>query len=152
MLRGYCTTSPQDTQAGHCLAVQVMAGQRLRKGVPADVELVKRYSPKNAPLPQRYADTRSGTFNEALTPGGTGWLQGQRLSLDPRDPQQGVFLVHTVDKTVTRVEEVTKCAGTEILFLVPALPAGNYQLEVRAAFNDNGDIRTGTLEPRLTVS
>jgi len=136
----------------HRLVVRVSPGVRLRKGVPLGAQLVKRYSPKNAPLPQRYTDTRSGTHNDILTPGGTGWLQGQRLALDVADPEQGVFFVNDADKTATRVEEVTKSAGTEILFLVPALPAGAYHLEVRATFNDNGNVRTGTLEPLLTVS
>lgn len=136
----------------HRLAAQVTPGVRLKKGVPSSVQLVKCYSARNAPLPQRYSDARSGTHNEVLTPGGTGWLQGQRLALDVTDPLQGVFFVNDADKTATRVAEVTKCAGTEILFLVPALPAGTYHLEVRAAFNDNGGIRTGTLEPPLTVS
>ena len=136
----------------HRLVVRVTPGVRLKKGVPNGAQLVKRYGAKNLPLPQRYTDTRSGTHNDILTPGGTGWLQGQRLTLDGADPEQGVFFVNDADKTATRVEEVTKSAGTEILFLVPTLPAGTYNLEVRAAFNDNGDIRTGKLEPLLTVS
>jgi hypothetical protein len=138
--------------ARHRLKVRIMAGRRLKKGVPADVELVKCYRSRPTPLPQRYTDTRSGTQDERLTPGGTGWLQGQLLALDPADPQQGVFFVDTATETATRVVEVTKCAGSEILFLVPALPAGAYRLEVRASFNGNGDIRTGALKAALTVS
>jgi hypothetical protein len=136
----------------HRLKVRISAGRRLKKGVPADIELVKGYSPKAAPMPQRYTDTRSGTQNELLTPGGTGWLQGKRLALDPADPLQGVFFVDTATETATRVEEVTKCAGSETLFVVPTLPAGTYRLEVRASFNGNGDVRTGALAATLTVS
>lgn len=138
--------------ARHRLKVCISAGRRLKKGAPADIELVKCYSSKAAPLPQRYSDIRSGTQDEILTPGGTGWLQGQRLVLDPADPLQGVFFVDTASETATRVAEVTKCAGSEILFLVPALPAATYRLEVRASFNSSGDIRTGALEAALTVS
>jgi hypothetical protein len=135
----------------HRVAVRVTAGRRLKKAVPARAQLVKRSSPKSLPLPQRYTDRRSGTQDQVLTPGGTGWLQGKRLAFDPADPQQGVFFVDDAG-SATRVEEVTKCAGTEVLFLVPSLPAGAYRLEVRASFNDNGDIRTGALEAVLTVS
>jgi hypothetical protein len=40
----------------------------------------------------------------------------------------------------------------ELIFVVPDLPAGDYQLEVRARLGGTDDLRTGALENVLTVA
>jgi hypothetical protein len=41
---------------------------------------------------------------------------------------------------------------SEVIFAVPALGAGQYELEVRISVNGNGELRTGALEEKLTVA
>jgi hypothetical protein len=77
---------------------------------------------------------------------------GRLLRYDPADPSQGLFLV-AADKTETRVERIIKVRPSEVSLIAPALPAGTYTLEVRAAFDEDGtDIRSGKLLEALTVA
>ena len=70
----------------------------------------------------------------------------------PADPSQGLFFV-AADRTETRVERIIKVRPSEVGLIAPALPAGTYTLEVRAALNGDGtDIRTGKLLDTLTVA
>jgi hypothetical protein len=133
----------------HRLAVRVGPGRRVRKTIPARAQITKAYVGDTVPLPKQYRDSRSQTENDRLTPGGTGWLLGKELTFDRADAQQGLFFVAAAG-TATRVEEVTKNTGSEVLFLVPSLPAGVYTLEVRALFGSE-DLRTGVLKASLTV-
>jgi hypothetical protein len=64
---------------------------------------------------------------------------------------QGIFFV-AADGTATRVASVAWNGVTKHIFLVPALTAGEYALQVRASFNSNGDVRVGELVDRLMVS
>jgi hypothetical protein len=66
-----------------------------------------------------------------------GQLVGHRLKFDPADANQDAFLVAAAGKA--RVQ-------------VPALPAADYTLEVRATVHGSEDARTGALEATLTVA
>ena len=50
------------------------------------------------------------------------------------------------------MERLIKIRPSEVSFITPALPAGEYEIEVRAAFNEAGEIRSGRLLVPLTVS
>ena len=52
----------------------------------------------------------------------------------------------------TWVERIIKVRPSEVSLIAPALPAGEYRLEVRTSPDDDGEIRTGRLESPLTVS
>ena len=95
-----------------------------------------------------YTDVNSGERNGVLTPGGMGRLVGHRLKFDPADVNQGVFFVAAGGEV--RVDVVGKNLPGELMFMVPALPAGDYTLQVRAAFAGD-DVRTSALEATLTV-
>jgi len=78
-------------------------------------------------------------------------LTGRRLRFDLGDAQQGIFLV-AADGSETRVERLIKVMPSEVSLIAPALPAGEYRLEVRTSPDDDGEIRAGRLESPLTVS
>ena len=85
-----------------------------------------------------------------LTPGGMGQLVGHRLKFDPADPNQGIFFVAPAGEA--RVQVVARNKPGELIFMVPALPAADYTLEVRATVHSSEDVRTGALEATLTVA
>ena len=99
-----------------------------------------------------YVDVSSGESNAALTPGGQGRLVGKLLKFDLDDPAQGIFFV-AADGSETRVESVAWNGSSKHIFLVPALSAGEYELQVRAVWNSAGDdVRSGALLEPLTVA
>lgn len=96
-------------------------------------------------------DVSSDMHNGTLTPGGMGQIVGHRLKFDASDENQGIFFV-AADGTATRVTVVGRNMPADLMFMVPdGLTAGEYTLEVRAAFASN-DVRSGALAVTLTVS
>jgi len=129
-----------NVQPGKCL-VQALAHAKWVKLEP------------NKPLPHlmHYSDVASGRRDGSLTPGGVGQINGFRLRFDPANPDEGIFFV-APSGTKTRVETMVKNQLRELIFVVPALPAGGYRLEVRARIRGGEELRTGALECKLTVA
>ena len=134
----------------HNVAVTITPSKRLRQAVKTQARVVKKLVHKPRPTITAYTDYASGTTNSVLTPGGMGQIAGGMLRFDPADTEQGIFF-RNGDGTFTRVEEVGKNMPGELSFIVPALPSGEYKLEVRAAFN-GGDVRSSVLSKVLTAS
>jgi hypothetical protein len=135
----------------HQVVARVSAGKRLRQTIANRARVVKEEIPeKRKPLPFLYLDVVSGEENSTLTPGGMGRLHGHRLKFDPADATQGIFFVHS-DHSETPVEVVGENLPAKLIFTVPALPAGDYRLTVRAVVGSSGEVRSGTLDETLTV-
>ena len=134
----------------HRVVVRVGTGKRLRRAV-RDARVMKSLGEKPRPKPVTYVDVSTGERNKVITPGGPGRLIGQRLRYDPDDPAQGIFFI-AADGTATRVEVLVWGMPAHLAFIVPALPAGDYKVQVRTVLNDNGELRSGTLDKVLTVA
>jgi len=137
-------------QARHQISPVVNPGSRLRNTVRNRAQVTKKETLLPKPNPIEYIDVSTTTRNSLLTPGGFGKLSGHRLKFDPNDLAQGIFFL-TADGTPTRVATIGQNKPAELMFIVPALPAGEYRLEVRVAFGEIG-LRTGLLDTTLTVS
>jgi len=134
----------------HEVRIHIQPGKRIRKALEdAEWEKVEPYKP--LPHPMHYTDIESGTRDQILTPGGVGQVNGYRLRFDPADPEQGVFFIDPTG-AATRAETMVKNRLRELIFVVPALPAGTYELEVRAKVQDVDELRAGALDKPLTVS
>jgi len=99
-----------------------------------------------------YVDVATGERSSTLTPGGLGRLIGRRLKFDAADPAQGVFFLSLADGSATQVELVGENLPSKQIFGVPALPAGDYELEVRSTLNSGEELRKGRLKATLTVA
>ncbi len=86
-----------------------------------------------------------------MTPGGTGRLAGDLPKFDRSDLAQGIFFL-AGDQSETRVEVVDRNTSGQLSFLVPALAAGAYRLEVRTVLNSGQELHKGELKAVLTVS
>jgi hypothetical protein len=137
--------------AQHQVAVQITVGRRLRRTIHQRVAVARRVEQVPEPVVVDYLDVATGAVHSTVTPGGQGIVTGKRLKFDAADAAQGVFFV-AADGTAARVASVAWNGGKKHIFLVPALPAGEYELQVRASFNGNGDVRTGALADKLVVS
>lgn len=90
---------------------------------------------KNAPVITQVYDVASDRKDEILTVGQPVKVIGQRLKLDPTDPQQGVFFVSGNSKE-TRGEVYSDNLPKKLTVTVPAkLGTGNYTIKVRTFIN-----------------
>ena len=137
----------------HQITARASAGRRLRSTISHRARLEKVVAARTTPIVLEYIDVDSGETNAALTPGGQGRLTGNLVKFDQGDPAQGIFFV-AADGSETRVESVAWNGSAKHIFLVPAtLSAGEYELQVRAAWNSAGDdVRSGALLEKLTVA
>jgi hypothetical protein len=135
----------------HQVTVQVATGRRLRQRVPARARVERRMGTPPVPKVAEYLDVTTGAVHSTVTPGGQGMIVGEHIKFDQSDAAQGIFFV-AADATATRVESVAWNGIRKHIFLVPALAPGEYDLQVRASFNGNGDVRTGALLEKLTVA
>lgn len=134
----------------HRLLIRAKVSGRLLKEVRAAAQLVKGLPGDIVPSPRRYRDFESGAVNDVATPGGLAHVFGYRLKFDPTDPEQGIFFV-APDGQEVQVERVGQNENQELSFLVPQMPAGQYQLEVRAAIRGGAEVRRGALRYPLQV-
>lgn len=134
----------------HRLMVRAKVTKRLQHTVRQRARLTKKGAKSLQPLLIEYRDYASGTRDSTLTCGGLGRILGRRLKFDPDDPEQGIFFVAT-DKSRTRVAHGAKNTPRELIFIVPDLPAGPYDVAVRAKVRGSAGVREGWLPRTLTV-
>lgn len=152
-IRGTFVDRQDSFDAGrHRIVVNLRPGPLLRKTM-RDALAEKHKGTFVMPQVDRYIDVFSGTQNSVLTPGQEGRVVGSDLRFDPSDPRQGIFFLDGAGGE-TRVSLAGLNRPSHLMFIVPALAAGAYRLEVRALFNRDGceELRAGRLGAELTVS
>jgi hypothetical protein len=136
----------------HELRVTVTPARGFRQAIRSQARVTKTEAQELLPAPQSALDRESGKTNETLTPGGVMVLGGKRLKFDEGDTLQGVFLINTGDESITRVRTYARNLPSQVSFVAPALPAGQYRLELRSALNGAEQLRIGRLKDQLTVA
>ena len=122
----------------------------IRKMNEAKVEKINVPTP--APALISFTDVNSQTTNSILTPGGIGQLVGEELKFNPANPAEGIFFIAT-DNTATPAPILASRTEGKIVFSIPALPAGDYTLEVRKGYGTtNVVVRSGALQDTLHVN
>jgi hypothetical protein len=137
----------------HQVKLRINPGMRLREmatKIPVEKIVTERPQPVLVP----FHDNAAGSQDETVTPGGGARITGALLKFDEADVQQGIFFVNVATAEVIRVSgELLRNKPGELIFVVPALLAGTYKIEVRAITNKGGKtIRTGALPYEVTVS
>lgn len=135
--------------ARHSVRPLAHPGSRLRAAIAQRAQPAKQESVRPAPNLVDFIDLGTGERNSALTPNSMGQIVGHRLKVDMGDPNQGVFFIGE-DGNETRVTVMGRNKPGDLLFMVPALPAGEYVVEVRALFGS--EVRSGRLAASLTVA
>lgn len=138
--------------ARHAVDVGANPGARIRKTVRDNAALVKDEAVKPAPNPIEFRDIASDTSNGQVTPDNIGQLSGNRLKFDAAQADEGAYFVLVALGTTTKVATVQKNKPSQLVFLIPTLPAGDYQIEVRARISGGTELRTGRLDAVLTVT
>ena len=135
----------------HRLDVATSPGARLRHGVRSRGTVEKVLGIKPAPVLLSYIDLATGDTNDSLTPATIGTIRGSRLKYNPAQPDEGIFFTPVAGGVPQKATAVQKNKPSELIFLVPTLAPGAYQLEVRARMQNGTELRTGRLDPLLTA-
>ena len=127
--------NPLDSFDGnrHKLNVNLTKGALLRKA-EKDVKFEKTNTAAPLPHIQEVKDSVSGSVNEKLTPGGVIELRGYNLRIDGDNPSCGLWFVAN-NGTETKANVFIENKPSKIIAMIPALPAGNYQVKVATQFS-----------------
>jgi hypothetical protein len=128
---------------------RVTPGLRLRNLEKTMKTEKVRGSSTPTPTPLEFTDAATGEKNRIATSGGIASIHGYYLKFDSEDPQQGLFFISIDGTSSIRVEQFTGIKPSVLHFLIPALPLGNYRIEVRALLPGVKTLRSGTLDEIL---
>ena len=140
----------------HTLQFQFTQGELMRREIE-DVEVKIMGVAETGLYIGQVEDMKSRTVNEVLTPGFNLRVTGTKLRVVGDKPGVGIFFRETVTNTATKVDEgdIVVNNPSELMIIIPALPAGTYQLEITTQFSTNKqwlkEPRTSVFEKPLTV-
>lgn len=140
----------------HTLQFQFTQGELMRREIE-DVEVKIMGVAETGLYIGQVEDMKSRTVNEVLTPGFNLRVTGTKLRVVGDKPGVGIFFRETVTNTATKVDEgdIVINNPSELMIIIPALPAGTYQLEVTTQYSMGKqwlkEPRTSVFEKTLTV-
>lgn len=146
----FSNSSDSFDESRHGVSISVAPPSSLSVKLGAQgFEKIVQASP--APILIEFEDTGSGTFNSTVTPGNIGRIRGLKLKVDTAKAEDGVFFVPAGGGAAVKVPALANNKAGEVMFLIPALAAGTYRLEVRVAYTAANISRIGSLDSTLTV-
>ena len=135
----------------HSIQLRISPGPRL-KNLKSQLKLTKESSQEQTPNPMLFLDTASGTTNQTATPQSIATIKGNNLKFNPTDPAQGIFFIpESGTKANVRVDFYSSIRTTEVHFLIPFLPPGNYTVVIQALMRRHTSVRGGVLQQLITV-
>lgn len=149
--------SPSETfnKDKHSIIFQFSQGEKLRAEIPNIEVNILGIAEASATILQ-VTDVKSGSVNDLLTPGKNLKIAGNRIKVAGDDASNGLFFIDTVSQSRTKVEtnDVVSNTPSELIVVIPALPAGTYTLEVVTQYGGGAMLknpRTAAYDKILTV-
>ncbi|MFC4688790.1 DNA-binding domain-containing protein [Epilithonimonas pallida] len=150
--------SPSETfnSEKHSILFQFNQGEKLRAEIPnIEINILGVADASSAIL--QVTDVKSGSINDLLTPGRNLKISGTKIKVGGDNPGNGIYFVSTDTNTRTKVEEsdVVVNNPSELIVIIPTLPAGTYRLEIVTQQSGSTSLkepRTAAFEKVLTVS
>lgn len=150
--------SPNETfdPQRHTLQFQFTQGELMRREIE-DVEVKIMGVAETGLYIGQVEDMKSRTMNEVLTPGFNLRVTGTKLRVVGDKPGVGIFFRETVTNTATKVDEgdIVINNPSELMIIIPALPAGTYQLEITTQYSTGNkllkEVRSAVFDRPLTV-
>ncbi|WP_042722511.1 DNA-binding domain-containing protein [Flavobacterium sp. B17] len=139
----------------HSIIFQFNQGEKLRGEIPSiEVDILGLAEASSVIL--QVTDVKSGSVNDILTPGKNLKIIGSKIKIMGDDPTRGVYFVNTATQSRTQVEafDIVVNNPSELIVVIPALPAGSYTLEVSTQYTEGSllkQTRTASLDKLLTV-
>lgn len=140
----------------HTLQFQFTQGELMRREIE-DVEVKIMGAAETGLYIGQVEDMKSRTVNEVLTPGFNLRVTGTKLRVVGDKPGVGIFFRETVTNTATKVDEADIVINnpSELMIIIPALPAGTYQLEITTQYSTGNkllkEVRSAVFDRPLTV-
>lgn len=140
----------------HTLQFQFTQGELMRREIEG-VEVKIMGVAETGLYIGQVEDMKSRTVNEVLTPGFNLRVTGTKLRVVGDKPGVGIFFRETVTNTATKVDEgdIVINNPSELMIIIPALPAGTYQLEVTTQYSTGNkllkEVRSAVFDRPLTV-
>lgn len=128
----------------------VTPGKLMRQMIgDAAFEKTSRQEPK--PELSLFVDINSGVLNHTVSANGIGQLVGLFLDFNPANEAEGLYF-KSANGTEFKVTQFSQRTKRKLVFLIPAIPAGNYELELRKNFGTAQTmLRKGILDAGLIV-
>ena len=140
----------------HTLQFQFTQGELMRREIEG-VEVKIMGVAETGLYIGQVEDMKSRTVNEVLTPGFNLRVTGTKLRVVGDKPGVGIFFRETATNTATKVDEADIVVNnpSELMIIIPALPAGTYQLEVTTQYSTGNkllkEVRSAVFDRPLTV-
>jgi len=150
--------SPKETfnPEKHSILFQFNQGEKLRAEIPNIEVNILGVADAQAEILQ-VTDVKSGSVNDLLTPGRNLKITGNKIKIAGTDAANGIFFVDTTTQTRTAIEpdDLVTNNPSELIIIVPPLPAGKYTLEVVTQYAGGmillKEPRTAVFDKALTV-
>ena len=140
----------------HSILFQFNQGDKLRAEIPNIEVDILGVAESGAAILQ-VKDVKTGTVNDLITPGRNLKIAGYKIKVTGDNASNGIFFVNTVTdaRVAVPADDIVTNNPSELIIVIPNLPAGTYTLEVVTQFT-GGSItlnmpRTGKLDKILTV-
>jgi len=122
----------------HSILFQFNQGIKLREQIPnIEVNIIGVADATCAIL--QVTDVSSGSINHQLTAGRNLKIRGTKIKIVGSNPFNGIYFINTVSRERTKVEidDIAVNKPSELIFITPALPKGNYRLEIATQYTSN---------------
>jgi nucleoid DNA-binding protein len=149
-LRGAGQGSDPRSVSTASLTIRIRPATAIADALKRDLQVaIVDAPPALLPLVYRVSNAEDETSLNTGKPGEILHLSGARLSLDPKDPEQGVFFVGE-DGLANRASAYSRLGSRQIDCKIPSLPEGGYVLEVRT--RPGKVLKVGSYQFSLTVT
>ncbi|WOO41628.1 DUF4469 domain-containing protein [Rubellicoccus peritrichatus] len=137
----------------HKVSVSTRLAPKLHKDINARVRWKRVVSTSPRPHISRIL-TYDMNEVEVANPGMILTLQGRHLKIDPKDSEEGVFIVPGQRKgSALRIESYGPVQPTSIIFQIPAeLTQGDYHIEVRNRMRNSKRLSTARYANKLIIN
>ena len=145
-------TGPDDAfdPSRHFVKYNLNPGTLIRDAL-SKIKVEKTDPVDKSPYIERFNDVVSQTSDDVLTPKGIGELIGSRISFDAADEEQGLYFIAT-DGSENKVTTIALNKPSKLIFMIPALAAGEYDVVVRLKYLNSKTLRSNQYKKKLTVT
>ncbi|CAD7811821.1 hypothetical protein CHRY9390_02421 [Chryseobacterium aquaeductus] len=130
----------------HSILFQFNQGEKLRAEIPGiEVNILGVADSTGAVL--QVTDVKTGSVNDLLTPGRNLRIAGSKIRIAGEKPGNGVFFINTTTQNSTAVDpsDIVINNPSELMIVIPALPAGTYTLELVTQFSGSRVLKTARM-------
>jgi hypothetical protein len=140
--------SDEFDHARHSIEVTLSKGTAFTKRMKT-ATAQREIGKERKPMPVSFTDHNSSVVNQTLTAGSIGELYGYELKYEAAEPKAGIFFIDTVSKQETQVRVVSILEPQKLMFQIPDLAPGTYQIVVRKYYAGTKSLRQGILPDNL---